>query len=91
MWTVQWFEKKGHMRLVDSDEDEFVFPSISATTSFFNVNPGRFGWKLASKNEETRNSIYIDGKKYEIKFESFRPQREKVQLNNLPMKVKKMS
>ena len=58
---------------VDSDktEDELVFPTISAASKHFNVNPGRFGMKLKSPNESTRNFIELNGEKFALRFEAY--------------------
>ena len=63
--------KKVTLQPVDSEGEELVFPSITAAAKHFNVNSGTFGWKIASKKEETKNTIVIDGIKYKLRFESY--------------------
>ena len=53
----------------EGGEEELVFPSINAAAKHFNMNPGSFGWKVASKKEETKNTIVIDGVRYKLRFE----------------------
>lgn len=64
-------KKKVTLQPVDSEGEELAFPTITAAAKHFNVNPGRFGWKVASKKEETKNTIVIDGVKYKLRFESY--------------------
>ena len=64
-------KKKVILQPVDTEGKAFVFPSINAAAKHFNVNPGSFGWKVASKKEETKNTIVIDGIKYKLRFESY--------------------
>lgn len=61
----------------DSEEEEFVFPTIYAAAKHFNVNPGRFGWKVSSRNEETKSTIVIDGMRYNLRFESYTLKKSK--------------
>ena len=62
-------KRKVILQPVESDGEELVFPSIYAVAKHFNVNPGRFGWKVVAKKEETKRTIDIDGVKYKIRFE----------------------
>ena len=64
-------KKKVTLQPVDSEGEELVFPSIYAAAKHFNVNPGKFGYRVASKKEETKNIIVIDGLKYKFRFESY--------------------
>ena len=64
-------KKKVTLQPVDSEGEELVFPSINAAAKHFNMNSGSFGWKVASKKEETKNTIVIDGIKYKLRFESY--------------------
>ena len=48
-----------------------VFPSISKASKHFNLNPGRFGSRAASENEEMKSTIVIDGIRYNLRFESY--------------------
>ena len=72
-----------------ADEKTFVFPSINAAAKHFNINPGSFGWKAVSKNEETKNTMVIHGVKYKLIFENYvsrgRPLAEvRTRLTELP-------
>lgn len=69
--TYTGVKKKVTLQPVDSEGEELVFPSINAAAKHFNVNSGRFGWKVASKKEETKNKIVIDGVQYKLRFESY--------------------
>ena len=62
-------KRKVILQPVESEGEELVFPSIYAAAKHFNVNPGRFGWKVVAKKEETKKTIDIDGVKYKIRFE----------------------
>ena len=62
-------KRKVILQPVESEGEELVFPSIYAAAKHFKVNPGRFGWKVAAKKEETKRTIDIDGVKYKIRFE----------------------
>ena len=62
-------KRKVILQPVESEGEELVFPSIYAVAKHFNVNPGRFGWKVVAKKEETKKTIDIDGVKYKIRFE----------------------
>ena len=64
-------KKKVILQPVDSEGEELVFPSIYAAAKHFNVNPGRFGYKVSSKKEETKSTIVIDGMQYKLRFESY--------------------
>ena len=64
-------KKKVTLQPVESEGEELVFPSINAAAKHFKMNSGRFGWKVASKKEETKNIIVIDGIKYKVRFESY--------------------
>ena len=64
-------KKKVTLQPVDPEGEELVFPSINAAAKHFNMNSGSFGWKVASKKEETKNTIVIDGIKYKLRFESY--------------------
>lgn len=55
----------------EEDEETFVFPSINAAAKHFKINPGSFGWKAVSKNEETKNTIAIRGVQYKLRFENY--------------------
>lgn len=70
-------KKKVTLQPVDSEGEELVFPSINAAAKHFNVNSGTFGWKVASKKEETKNTIVIDGIKYKLRFESYTLKKKK--------------
>lgn len=69
--TYTGVKKKVTLQPVDSEGEELVFPSINAAAKHFNVNSGRFGWKVASKKEVTKNKIVIDGVQYKLRFESY--------------------
>ena len=62
-------KRKVILQPVESEGEELVFPSIYAVAKHFNVNPGRFGWKVVAKKEKTKRTIDIDGVKYKIRFE----------------------
>ena len=62
-------KRKVILQPVESEGEELVFPSIYAVAKHFNVNPGRFGWKVVARKEETKRTIDIDGVKYKIRFE----------------------
>ena len=62
-------KRKVILQPVESEGEELVFPSIYAAAKHFKVNPGRFGWKVVAKKEETKKTIDIDGVKYKIRFE----------------------
>ena len=62
-------KRKVILQPVESEGEELVFPSIYASAKHFKVNPGRFGWKVVAKKEETKKTIDIDGVKYKIRFE----------------------
>ena len=64
-------KKKVTLQPVDPEGEELVFPSINAAAKHFKMNSGSFGWKVASKKEETKNTIVIDGIKYKLRFESY--------------------
>ena len=64
-------KKKVILQPVDSEGEELVFPSIYAAAKHFNVNPGRFGYKVSSRKEETKSTIVIDGMQYKLRFESY--------------------
>ena len=63
-------KKKVILQPVDSEGEELVFPSIYAAAKHFNVNPGKFGYKVSSRKEETKSTIVIDGMQYKLRFES---------------------
>lgn len=52
-------------------EDKLVLPTISAASKHFNVNPGKFGMKLKSRNESTRHFIELNGEKFALRFEAY--------------------
>ena len=56
---------------LDEEREGFVFPSINAAAKHFKINPGSFGWKAVSKNEETKNTMVIHGVKYKLRFENY--------------------
>ena len=64
-------KKKVILQPVDSEGEELVFPSIYAAAKHFNVNPGKFGYKVSSRKEETKSTIVIDGMQYKLRFESY--------------------
>lgn len=64
-------KKKVTLQPVDPEGEELVFLSINAAAKHFNMNSGSFGWKVASKKEETKNTIVIDGVQYKLRFESY--------------------
>ena len=62
-------KRKVILQPVESEGEELVFPSIYAAAKHFKINPGRFGWKVVARKEETKKTIDIDGVKYKIRFE----------------------
>ena len=61
----------------NSDLEELVFPTIYKASKHFNVNPGRFGSKVSSRNDETKSTIVIDGIRYNLRFESYTLKKSK--------------
>ena len=60
-------KKRVPLQPVDSEGEELVFLSINAAAKHFNVNSGRFGYRIAKK----KDTIVIDGIKYKLRFESY--------------------
>ena len=67
--TFSGVKRKVILQPVESEGEELVFPSIYAAAKHFKINPGRFGWKVVARKEETKKTIDIDGVKYKIRFE----------------------
>ena len=49
--------------------EKFTFPAINQAAKFFKINPGKIGIKLKVKTEKCKNSIVINGKRYQLQIE----------------------
>ena len=60
---------KRKVSLIDEKGVKLIFPTISQTAKYFDINPGSIGVKLTTKSEKARNSITIAGKTYQLHIE----------------------